>query len=66
MLIQSFFILNEGMNRSITGECKIGGDLVEAYELVSDFRHDDDKLKENLNKLAIHTLSLTLPITAHC
>ncbi|BBP88122.1 hypothetical protein BsIDN1_17400 [Bacillus safensis] len=54
------------MNRSITGECKIGGDLVEAYELVSDFRHDDDKLKENLNKLAIHTLTLTLPITAHC
>lgn len=53
------------MNRSITGECKIGGELVEAYELVSDFRHDD-KLKENLNKLAIHTLSLTLPITAHC
>lgn len=55
------------MNRSITGECKIGGELVEAYELVSDFRHDD-KLKENLNKLAIHTLSLTLPIqrTANC
>lgn len=65
MLIKSFFILKEVMNRSITGECKIGGDLVEAYELVSDFRHDD-KLKENLNKLAIHTLSLTLPITAHC
>ncbi|MCY7676068.1 hypothetical protein [Bacillus safensis] len=33
---------------------------METYELVSDYRHDN-KLKESFNKLAIHTLSLTLP-----
>ena len=40
MLIKSFFILKEVMSWSIKGECKIGGDQVEAYELVS-----DDKLE---------------------
>ncbi len=32
------------MSWSIKGECKMGGDQVKAYDLVSDFRYDD-KLK---------------------